>query len=208
MARTRAEDYDDKRGAILSAAARIFAEGGYDRTSMAALAASCGVSKALLYHYYRSKEALLYDIIEQHLTELVAALEAVDAPLARPEARLGALIEALLDAYAGADAEHRVQIMALATLPDEEQDALKALERRLVAIVAETVEALAPETAEDRRWLKPAVMSLFGMLNWAYMWFREDGPLSRRDYARMVLRLFVDGLAGLAAESAPARRRA
>ena len=64
MARTRAKDYDEKRAAILHAAARIFAEGGFDRTSMATLAAECGVSKALLYHYYASKEALLHDIYD------------------------------------------------------------------------------------------------------------------------------------------------
>jgi TetR/AcrR family transcriptional regulator len=33
--------------------------------------------------------------------------------------------------------------------------------------------------------LKPLTMSLFAMLNWAYTWFKEDGPMSRADYARL-----------------------
>ena len=57
MARSRALDYDDKRLAILKRSAQLFAEQGYERSSMAQLAASCGVSKALLYHYYDSKDA-------------------------------------------------------------------------------------------------------------------------------------------------------
>jgi hypothetical protein len=40
-------------------------------------------------------------------------------------------------------------------------------------------------------------MSLFGMLNWAYMWFRDDGVLSREDYARLATRLLVSGVKGL-----------
>ncbi|MCG8360388.1 MAG: TetR/AcrR family transcriptional regulator, partial [Kiloniellales bacterium] len=67
MARTRATDYDDKRRAILSRAARLFADDGFDRVSMASIAADCGVSKALLYHYYESKDALLFDVIGEHL---------------------------------------------------------------------------------------------------------------------------------------------
>ena len=61
MPRSRAADYDDKREAILHRAAVAFARDGYDRVSMAGLAAECGVSKALLYHYYASKEAAATD---------------------------------------------------------------------------------------------------------------------------------------------------
>jgi TetR/AcrR family transcriptional regulator len=50
MARPRAADHDDKRQAILAAAATLFAEHGYDGTAMAEVARACGVSKALLYH--------------------------------------------------------------------------------------------------------------------------------------------------------------
>ncbi len=64
MARSRARDHDEKREAILHRAAIVFARDGYDRASMAGLAAEIGVSKALLYHYHASKEALLYDMSE------------------------------------------------------------------------------------------------------------------------------------------------
>ncbi|MEP4560021.1 MAG: helix-turn-helix domain-containing protein, partial [Nitratireductor sp.] len=87
MARSRAKDYDDKRRALLHQAALTFARDGYDRASMASLAADCGVSKALLYHYYASKEALLFDIINTHLEALVDAVEAADRPLAEPRQR-------------------------------------------------------------------------------------------------------------------------
>jgi TetR/AcrR family transcriptional regulator len=191
LARTRAKDYDNKRAAILSAAARVFADGGYDRTSMATLAGECGVSKALLYHYYASKEALLHDILCSHLEALAAAVE--DAPAGPPEARLRALISALLEAYRDADAEHRLQANALGALPEEAQAELRALLRRLVERFAEAVKAANPALAESPR-LKPATMALFGMLNWYYMWGREGGPVSREDYADMVATLFLDGV--------------
>jgi acyl-CoA synthetase (AMP-forming)/AMP-acid ligase II len=56
MARKRANDYDDKRQAILDRSAVLFSAHGYDRASMNKIAEACGVSKANLYHYYKDKE--------------------------------------------------------------------------------------------------------------------------------------------------------
>ena len=63
MARTRANDYDKKRQGILSRSAALFAEHGYTGTSITMIAEACGVSKALMYHYYSSKDAVLFDLL-------------------------------------------------------------------------------------------------------------------------------------------------
>ena len=193
MARTRATDYDDKRRAILHRAARLFADDGYDRASMASIAADCGVSKALLYHYYDSKDALLFDVIGEHLEILCEAVEAADDPEAPAEERLGRLVRTLLDCYRDADAQHKVQVNDLGKLPQGKQDELKALERRLVAVFAEALLGLNPDLEARRPLLKPVTMSLFGMLNWHYMWFRPSGPISREDYADIATRIIVSG---------------
>jgi TetR/AcrR family transcriptional regulator len=199
MARSRARDYDEKRLSLLRQAAAVFARDGYDRASMAGLAAECGVSKALFYHYYASKEALLFDIISTHLEELVEAVEAADDAGLDPEPRLERLVGALLEAYRDADAEHKLQVGTMQILPEAEQAQLKALERQLVARFAEAIRAVAPGAFDGTPLLKPVTMSLFGMLNWFYMWFREGGPVSRADYARMATRLLVGGVRDLAA---------
>ena len=72
----RASDYDDKRQTILDGAAERFAALGYERASMRVIAEAAGISKALLYHYYADKEALLFDVLSSHLTPLCAAVEA------------------------------------------------------------------------------------------------------------------------------------
>jgi len=195
MARTRAKDHDEKRVALLRAAARVFAAEGYDRASMQSAAEAAGVSKALVYHYFASKEALLFELIRGHLDGLaVAAEEAVAAAGDEPRARLRALVSALLDAYRDADAEHKLQLSALSSLPADRQAEIRAIERDLVALMSSAVAEAAPGLHPHR--LRPAVMSLFGMINWAWMWFRDDGPMSREDYAGFVVDLFLDGASG------------
>jgi hypothetical protein len=40
-------------------------------------------------------------------------------------------------------------------------------------------------------------MSVFGTLNWAFMWFRDDGPLSREAYVDLVTDMFAGGIEGM-----------
>jgi TetR/AcrR family transcriptional regulator len=195
MARPRAADYDDKRLAILKRSAALFAGNGFDRTSMAEIALALGVSKALFYHYYRSKDDLLFDIVRSHLVELVEATEAADDPALPPGLRLRQVIGAILACYQDANAEHTIQINHLAHMPPARQGELKALERRLVRVMAGIVAAIKP--ALPRARVTPLAMSIFGTLNWNYMWFREDGPLSRSDYADMMTQVFAAGVTAL-----------
>ena len=196
MARPRSADHDIKRRAILDRSAALFAQHGYDRTSMAEVAAGCGVSKALLYHYYAGKETLLFDILREHLQDLIDAANALDTALA-PRLRLRALIGSLLEAYRDADHEHKIQINEMAKLPAERQKILLGMERELVAIFAQAISEVLPDIGRNKALLKPVTMSLFGMLNWHYMWFREHGAMSREDYADLATTMLVEGAQAL-----------
>ncbi|WP_029057300.1 TetR/AcrR family transcriptional regulator [Stappia stellulata] len=198
MARPRADDYDDKRKAILKTSAELFAEHGYDRASMNQIAKGCGVSKALVYHYYDNKDALLFDIIRDHLDELIAAVEEAAPETASGEARLLGYVGALLDAYRDANAEHKIQINEMKRLPPEQQEDLKERERALVKLFASALTQAVPELGNGSHLLKPVTMSLFGMVNWHYLWFRDGGPVSREDYAEIATRLILDGARSLA----------
>jgi AcrR family transcriptional regulator len=193
MARTRANDYDKKRQGILSRSAALFAAHGYTGTSITMIAEACGVSKALMYHYYPSKDAVLFDLLSDHLQHLVDVVEAASRSAQDGKERLLAISAALLEAYRGADAEHQVQIASLKLLPPAQQESLKEMERRLVALVSDALLAAIPSLARKHPLLKPLTMSLFGMLNWHYLWFREGKGITRDKYARMVTALILAG---------------
>lgn len=197
MPRPIAEDHADKRRAILKSAARLFADEGYGRASMTALAKACGISKANIYHYYASKDALLFDILDTHLCELrdrVAAVEAgEDADI-----YLHAVIAEVLFAYQGADAEHAVQLNAITALPEDRQEVLRGYQRDLVRLMQNALAALAPkDVTQDRAKMRALTMSVFAMLNWYYQWNSGAGDQARREYARFVAGLILNGLRGV-----------
>jgi AcrR family transcriptional regulator len=198
MARSRAKDYDTKRLSILHRSAELFAASGYVGTSMHMIANACSVSKALLYHYYPDKEAILFDVLCDHLDKLISAAEEVDDPTASPELRFRAIVANLLEMYRHADAEHQVQISSLKLLPVEKQEPLLDKERVLVKILSEALAAALPGV-NHKRFLKPLTMSVFGMLNWHYLWFREGRGMTRSEYADFVTHLVLAGAEAAAA---------
>ena len=190
----RAPDYADKSRFILDRSATLFAEYGYDRASINMIAARCGMSKALLYHYYSDKSQLLFDIIESHLGGLLKVTEPRAGAPHDPRQSLYGMAEALLDAYREADAYHKVQLNHMHLLPPDRAETLRGLERRLVDRFACAIQAALGEPGCGRMLLKPLTMSLFGMLNWNFTWFRDGGALTRNDYARLAVDLVIDGV--------------
>lgn len=207
MARTRASDYDEKRQAILDRSAELFSEYGYDRASMSRIAAACGVSKANLYHYYKDKEGLLFDVIRFHLRELLDVVEEANQVSLPPEEKLRELVGALLESYRDADSQHNVQISSMRFLPPKRQAELKGMERQIVETFSNAVIGVAPHL-KDTRMLKPVTMSLFGMVNWHYLWFKSTGSVTRADYADLVTRLVVDGTRNVLPQNSKISKRA
>jgi len=195
MARTRALDFEEKQRGILDKAAQVFAEQGMEKASMSQIAAFANVSKALLYHYYPAKNALIFAIIHTHLEELDAALEAADDPALAPEQRLRRLVGAVLENYRGADNQHKVQINAKTALSSEQNTEITAIERRIVRRFSALLRMINPDLqTPGRPLLMPVTMSLFGMLNWVYMWFRDGGQVRREDYADLATTLILEGI--------------
>ncbi|MBE9638555.1 TetR/AcrR family transcriptional regulator [Salipiger mangrovisoli] len=195
MARTRASDFEEKQHQLLLTAANVFATQGMEKASMSQIASEAGVSKSLLYHYYPSKDALIFAIIETHLDELDAALEEADDPALPPRERLEQLVMTVLDAYKGADDQHKVQLNAGPALSDEQKAGITKIERRIVKHFSAVLSEIHPQLdTPERPLLMPVTMSLFGMMNWVYMWFRDGGKISREDYARVATTLILEGV--------------
>ena len=149
MSRTRSASFEQHRDAIRASAARLFAQHGYPVTPIAELARSCGVSKALLYHYYRDKEQLLFDIADRYLDSLLAIVAEVDALRLVPAARLRELVERFMAAYEDAAIFHRVLVQDVKYLKPAHRRAINAKQRRVVQAYADAVAAAAPQLAGD-----------------------------------------------------------
>src|ERR1044072_3040969 len=145
MARTRSENYDEIQRNILTTPCGLFARQGYMRASIADLADACKLSRGGLYHYFDSKEAILFAILDAHIREMIQHVEAAVAVGGPTLTQFQNVIRAIVEVNAKSPHEQRVLIHDLSFLNEDEQQAIKALERQLVDIVTDLLVRLGAE---------------------------------------------------------------
>ena len=133
-------DYRTKIGTVAEA---LFAERGFDGTSLREIAERTGATKALIYHYYENKEALYQAILEDAASDVVTRVEEIAENGEEPETQIRAVVQVFLDVHY--DAPHRFQ-MIQRTIDDHHAIAAVLAERwfsrahlALQTIVAEGV---------------------------------------------------------------------
>jgi AcrR family transcriptional regulator len=193
VSRPRAADYENSRDAILLNAVKAFARVGYPSASMSELALACGTSKAGLYHYYPSKEALLFDCLDRYTSKLSSLAMSVIAHNKNPKEQIRSLIEAFLNEYSTSRDFHVALLHDVKFLSETQQNTIKQQEKIVVEIFANSIQAAFPLAISDQN-LKPLTMSLLGAMNFTFAWLRVDGTISYRQYAQLVAELWLAGL--------------
>ncbi len=205
MARPKSATHDLKRDAILDIAAQCFAERSYPAASMNEIAAACGTSKARLYHYYESKDAILFDLLDRHTQRLLTLIAQTEAKAQRlnldDRAALHELVRAFLQEYESAATRHAALLNDTKFLSNEPDAALGASprervldrQRDIVAAMTRFLRRAYPERLTPANQTAVTMM-LLGMINWTYTWLRPGGPMSYAAFAEEVVAMLDKGL--------------
>ena len=208
MARPKSATHDIKRDAILDIAAQCFADRSYPAASMNEIATACGTSKARLYHYYDSKEAILFDLMDRYTQRLLSLIALTDATAQRrnldDRAALHELIRAFLQEYESSATRHVALLndtQFLSDVPDAQlgspvispRELILNRQRDVVAAVTRALRRAYPDRLNASNQTAITMM-LFGMINWTFTWLRPGGPISYVAFADEVIALLEKGL--------------
>jgi len=195
MARPKGDPGTHVRERVLAAALELFAEQGYDATSVQEVVARAGVTKGGLYHYFAAKEDLLHEIYRPLLTQQLAGLDRILADDMAPAQKLRAVINDLVVSTAENATAAAVFHRESGRVGEEHwqelrsgwrryQDAVRGLIRQAQAD-GDFVEVASPEVIS---W------SIFGVAATLATWYRPDGPKKPRELAREVADLILAGV--------------
>lgn len=172
--------FDRRADELVAGAARQFARGGYDQTTMAELAASLGLATGALYHYFGAKEQLLRAICDQLMEPL---LERARALLADDTAAPAERLRALVRVWVTHVCDHRDHMLVF----QQERHVIESGERwRSVRASRKAFERLVADALAELD--SPAdgplaLLALLGMVNHTAQWYRPRGPLAPEQIA-------------------------
>lgn len=183
-----------RRHDVIQEAASLFDRRGYHATSMEDIAAAVGLRKPTLYHYFGSKDEILFWVHEEFIDLLIDRQERRAGAHMRPDQlmleTMGDVLE-LMETHRG---HVRVFFEHHRELGDEEHAAIAVKRARYEAGVSAVIQRGVDEGLFRPIDVKLATLAVFGICNWAYQWYRHDGPLRSRDIAYVFWDLLQNGL--------------
>lgn len=185
---------EERRDEIIRTAADLFDRDGYASTTMEDIAHAVGIAKPTLYHYFSSKDEILFGIHDEFIALLIA----------RHESRLGAglgvaqlLLEVMADILELMET-HRGHVRVFfehhRELPAAHQETIRlkrdAYEQMVTDVFAEGIEQGVFRQTDPHL----ASLAMFGMCNWAYQWYRSGGRMRSRDIGYTFWSYLVHGV--------------
>ena len=166
----------DARSRVLDAAVELFAEHGYDGTSVAQVIGRAGVAKGGFYHHFASKEALLYEVYGDLITRQLANMEEILDRRLPPADTLRALIVDLVETTSASARPALVFWREMHRLGDERTQEYRRMRRRY----HDAVRALIGRAQAAGEFAQVAsadtvTFTIFGFVNELPLWYRPDG---------------------------------
>ena len=184
-----------KMNGIANVAAKLFNEKGFLETSMDDISAAAKLSKGGIYHYFSSKNEILYFISTNFMGLLLKGLEEELKKIKDYSAKIQFIISRHIAFYTKHIAEAKTTIHEGHLLPTEYFKIIGQQERQYHRIVSNVLsELLGPQIPKDR--LKVLTFILFGTCNGIYFWYDPKGSMSPKELSGIIIDVLCRGLMG------------
>ena len=194
MPRTIGSYSQNTQTLVRQSAERLFARHGYAAVSMRQLASDVGVQVGTIYNYTKDKQALLFTIMSEHMTELLLAWSREGLRL-DPIAQLSRFLNFHLDYHLARRDAVFIAYMELRNLDDTNFAQIETLRRQYEDALEQILVAGKKTKSFDIADTRITTLAIIGMLTEVVTWYREDGRLKldevKSHYRKMVLRMVV-----------------
>ncbi len=180
---------------LLAAATELFAEKGFDATSVQEVVQRAQVTKGALYHYFDSKQDLLYEIYHSIISLQLAELERILAADGPADQMLRAIIVSLVETTAARLDQAVVFGREMHRLDQNRLAAVRADRRRYHDLVRDVVARA--QAAGDFAPVADAdtvTLVIFGVVNQLPVWYRPSGTKSPAQLGGEIADLILAGL--------------
>jgi len=191
---TTSRDSEAKLHHILRVSAQVFAQRGFEATSIRDISRETGVSLSGLYYYFESKQHLLYLIQHAAFTYVVDHLMLRLQGVADPVERLRLLVLNHMEYFLSHPNEMKVLSHEEDALGEPYREKIEVIKRRYYSLARQTFDSVASEGTAPGINPRIAVLSLYGMMNWVYKWHKPGVDPEAEELTAAIVGIFLHGV--------------
>lgn len=184
----------DKRQEIYEKALELFISNGYDQTPLSLIAKALNITKAGLYHYFSSKEDLLFFIHQQNMQrDLIPIIESAEK-ITDPKERISFIIKKYTESSMARDPSQKMLIHELGNLIPEHRKIIRESWRRFFNIIRDTISELELSGKTKKINKIFATFALIGMCRWTFNWYDPTRKDSAEELYDTYNEIFFKGI--------------
>jgi len=184
----------EKKNEIHRVIARLFAYRGYHSTSMREIARELGMNQSSLYHYFTSKEDVLFTIMNDAMDDFLVKLEVIYTTGLPPEDKLRKMLVSYIRSYAGDQERLILLVNEMNSLTESNRFILVEKQKKYVKLVRSILKELVNGDKMKKVDLNVATFAFFGMVHYTIKWYRKDGPVTLDQLAELFVEIFTKGI--------------
>ena len=185
---------NEMRDILLRKGTELFYRKGFAQASIRDIGRVAGISSSTLYHYFKNKDELLYEIIMDIGNNLVHILRQTAREFSDPEERLRQMIFNQICLLREKKEQVKVYMEEQYQLPPRLKKVVYKQHREIYDTYLHELEQLRKDGRLRVNHLPTINFSIFAIMNWVYRWYREDKSLSIEEIAQMITAILFDGI--------------
>ena len=183
------------RAILLNVATNLFFQKGYPNTTIREIGQKANISNSIIYHYFKNKEEMLFEIIQAASQDLVNALVDIQRRITDPIECLKEMLTTHMVVWClKRKKEVKIVVADDYFLKGKRREENLNIQRKIYSLYMLKLEELRGMGYLKPIDLKVLAFTLFGTVNWFFRWYHEGGPLSKDDVARNVIMIIFDGI--------------
>lgn len=187
-----AEAQRPSRDALVEAAARLFREKGYERTTVRDLADAVGMQSGSLFYHFASKGEILYEVMRRGIDDLTMAVRLELKACASPREELITMTRThLRTLLSNTQASLASLLYEWRSLPDEQRDQVVTLRDQYESLCREVISQAMENGVVKQGDPRLMVRLWLGALNWTSQWYNAEGSLGIDDLAEEIVDLIL-----------------
>jgi len=185
----------EKTANIVKVAAKLFNEKGYLETSMEDISNAAHLSKGGIYHYFSSKNEILFYISTSYMDLLLKNLEEELRKMEDSFSKIQLIISRHIEVYTKYISEAKTTLHEAHLLPSEYFKKYAQRERKYYRIVADVMSEVFGSPIKKGQ-LRVITFTLLGMCNWIYHWYKPKRLVSPQELSRIISEIYCRGVMG------------
>jgi len=185
-----------QRERIAQAATDIFIEKGYKGTSLQDIALSVGITKAGIYHYFKTKEEILYHILATHDRSNIEAFEKIRHQIEHSDMDDTTILKIIIRTYAKLSAEKQnINLLGLRErdqLTGERQEDYRKNHQGILSRLKTDIGAI--QNIKKSLDLNTIIFMVISMSAWFGYWLKEDGRLTLEEAIEQSIDIICHGV--------------